>query len=284
MVYTKARRDRASVVNGEGLALDLEDLEIHVVDLREHLLVHHLAHRAKPGHPAIDKGADVVRVKGRVVDLVQHEDDRLAQIIAEAADDLHHVRGVVDVQVVGRLVQQHVFRVLRDDHGDERPLPLPAGKLVDEAVAEGVQLHVLDGPLDDGHVLPGHMVARIGEAPEGHQLLHGQFHLDVVGLGENGQPLGQFLALPAGNVLPLEVHQAAVAGDEAGKYVQHRGLARPVRPDHGDDRALGDVEAHAVHHGLAVVGYQNYLNLSFIWCIIDGYCYYLHYQPSCKCY
>ena len=55
MVYTKARRDRASVVNGEGLALDLEDLEVHLKDVPKRNLVHNLKNLAKIVQDAVDK-------------------------------------------------------------------------------------------------------------------------------------------------------------------------------------------------------------------------------------
>ena len=201
----------------------------------------------------IYKGADVVGIEGRVIDLVEDQDHRLAQLIAQAADDLHHVGGMVDVQVVGGLIQQDIFRVLGDDHGDHGPLALAAGELVQEAVLKVLQFHVGDGLVDDGLVLLGDPAAGVREAAEGHQLPDGELHLDVVALGEDGQALGQLLALPLGNVPPGKVHQAAVPGDEPGQHPHHRGLPRPVGADEGEDLPLGDGKGHPVHHPFAVV-------------------------------
>ena len=95
--------------------------------------------------------------------------------------------------------------------------------------------------------------AGVGEAAEGHQLPDRELHLDVVALGQDRQPLGQLLALPLDDVLAVEVHQAAVPGDQPGDDAHDRGFARAVGADHGDDLAFGDVKGDVVHHGLAVV-------------------------------
>ena len=184
---------------------------------------------------------------------MQHQNDRLAQFVAEAADGAHHVGGVVDVQVVGGLVQQDVFGVLRDDHGDQRTLALSARQLVDEAVLKTLQFHVGDGLVDEPFVLGGGAAAGVGEAPEGHQFPDGQLHLDVVGLGQDGQLFGQLAAFPAGNVFAAEVHEARVPGDEPRDDAHDGGLARPVGADQGEDLPLGDLKADGVHHRLAVV-------------------------------
>lgn len=90
---------------------------------------------------------------------MQHQNHRLPQLVAEAADDFHHVGGVVDIQIVGGLIQQHIFGVLGDDHGDHGPLPLAAGELVDEAILELLQFHVVNSSVDDLLILWGDPVA-----------------------------------------------------------------------------------------------------------------------------
>ena len=90
---------------------------------------------------------------------MEDQNHRLSQLIAEAADDFHHVGGVIDVQVVGGLVQKDELGVLGDDHGDIGPLALAAGELVNEPVLKGLQLHVGDGLVDDALILLVQMAA-----------------------------------------------------------------------------------------------------------------------------
>ena len=60
----------------------------------------------------------------------------------------HDLHRVLHVQVVQRLVQQHVLRVLRHDHRDKRPLPLTAAELVQKLVLQITEVHVLNGLVD----------------------------------------------------------------------------------------------------------------------------------------
>ena len=47
---------------------------------------------------------------------MENQDYRLAQLVAQPPDGLHEIGGVVDVQVVGGLVQQDILGVLGNDH------------------------------------------------------------------------------------------------------------------------------------------------------------------------
>ena len=92
------------------------------------------------------------------------------------------------------------------------------------------------------------------------KLSHGQLHLDVVGLGQDGKTFGEFLAFPFADVLALEVHQSAVVGDKPGDHAHDSGFARTVGADEGNYLASGDSEGHAVHHGFTVILFGQFLN------------------------
>ena len=116
-----------------------------------------------------------------------------------------------------------------------------------------------NSPVDDLLILWGNPVSRIGKAPEGHQLPHSQLHLDVIGLGQDGKTLGELLAFPFDDVLALKVYQSAVVGDQSGDHAHDGGLARAVGADQGNHLALGNGEAHAVHHGFPVILFCQFL-------------------------
>jgi hypothetical protein len=62
---------------------------------------------------------------------------------------------VAQVEVVERLVEEHRLGVLAEHHRHERPLPLTAGELAEEAVGEVTQAQVVERPLHVRQVLGG---------------------------------------------------------------------------------------------------------------------------------
>ena len=83
---------------------DFQNLKIHLIQLRQRFLINHFPHRAEFGDSAFRERADIIRIKRRVVDFVEHQGHRLAKLVAEAAHGFHHVGGVVNIQVIGRLI------------------------------------------------------------------------------------------------------------------------------------------------------------------------------------
>ena len=86
----------------------------------------------------IDAGAhgDQVRgVPGGLVEVVQHGDER-APLLVQARAQVHDLELVGDVEERGRLVEQQQVGLLRERHGQPDPLPLTAGELGDEPVAQ----------------------------------------------------------------------------------------------------------------------------------------------------
>ena len=73
---------------------------------------------------------------------------------------------VPHVEVVERLVEQHVVGVLAEHHGDEGPLALAARQLVEEAVGQLVEVDVADRALDELGVRGRQAALRIGIAAE----------------------------------------------------------------------------------------------------------------------
>jgi hypothetical protein len=54
-------------------------------------------------------------------------------------------------------------------------------------------------------------------------------------------------------VVAADAHLAAIAGDQRGQDVHHRGLAGAVRAEQREDRAFGDAKIDAVEHHLLSV-------------------------------
>jgi hypothetical protein len=86
--------------------------------------------------PFFDR-ADVVGVVAGEVDVVEDDDDGPSHLDGGPTQVLHHLHRMLHVEVVQRLVEQHVVGVLGEHHRDIRALPLTAGELVDEPAPRG---------------------------------------------------------------------------------------------------------------------------------------------------
>src|SRR5215217_4355754 len=68
-------------VDADPVALDVLDADVDVVDVAEHGLLHDLPGAALVDQPPVLHGQDGVRVAGREVDVVDHQDDGFAELV-----------------------------------------------------------------------------------------------------------------------------------------------------------------------------------------------------------
>ena len=89
-----------------------------------------------------------------MIDLMEDQ-NAVFQLIAEAADDFHHVGGVIDVRFVGGLVRDKlgVWAVAMASHCWRWRGSSSMNR------SEGLQLHVGDGLVDDALILLVQMAA-----------------------------------------------------------------------------------------------------------------------------
>ncbi|OLT23670.1 hypothetical protein BJF81_09970 [Ornithinimicrobium sp. CNJ-824] len=186
---------------------------------------------------------------------MQHHHHRLAELVDRAAEQGHRVRRVLHVEVVQRLVQEQVVGVLRQHHAEEGTLALPAGKLVEVPVPEGPQVDPLQRLLGDAVTLRREPPLAVGEAPETHQVDHGQPGGHVVVLPQHGQLPGHLVGRRPEHVEVADDHVAAVGGQHARDDRQQGRLPGAVGPHQRGERAPGDLQVDGVQHrGAAVVG------------------------------
>ena len=186
---------------------------------------------------------------------MQNKDHCFAQLIAQAADDAHEVGCVVNIQIVGRFIQQDILGVLRNDHGNIGTLPLTAGQFINELLLKIAQFHVGNGTVNDLVVLLGQPSAGVRKAAKRNQFPDRQFHLDIVGLGQDGEPLAQLPAFPARDLRPLKIHKTAVPCNQPGQHSHHGGFSCAVRTDKGKDFAFRNLKTHAIDNGFAIVAF-----------------------------
>ena len=160
---------------------------------------------------------------------------------------------MLHVQVVQRLVQQHVLGVLRQHHRHVRALPLAARELVEVPVLERAEVEEVDRVGHVPLVLQGQPPARVRVAPEPHELSHGQPRHEVVLLPQDGQGLRDPPGRRRGDVVPTHGDRPGVGVLQPADHRQQRGLARPVGPhERGHSPGL-DVQVHGSDAHLVAV-------------------------------
>ena len=196
----------------------------------------------------------------------------------------------VEVEIVGRLVQQGQVEVRELDAGQRHPGPLATRQRRHRPVGQvDTESDLVEGRVDAGvevadtqsvEALQCHLVAPLGRAAPGRQPggRLGQFGLGPSGPGASGQVVADRLPRWRLVLLGQVAHRGrrrvpddgpGVGLDRAGQELEQRGLADAVGPDHADaavradgdrdsvdDRAAAPVEGDVARHqrGLAATG------------------------------
>ncbi len=235
----------------------LDDQDVGAVGLADRLGREHRAGRPGRHHLARGQHVDAVAEQcgqAQVVQRREHGD-------AEPGDDLEDLDLVVDVEVVGRLVQDEMVGFLGQRPCYQNELLLAAGQGVEPAPGQLLAAHPLDRRLDDGAVGVG--VAVEGSLVRGpadhHHLPDGEIELA-------GGLLRHHRDAPRGVLGAQREHVGSVQQDPPGRRrvdpvdrLEDRRFPAPVRPhqpgefavadgqvDPGDDAPPGDVDGQAV--------------------------------------
>lgn len=174
-------------------------------------------------------------------------------IVTQPSQRTHDVHGMLDIEVVERLIQQQALGLLGDGHGQERHLALPATEFLKVGVAQRLQFQERQGFVDNALVLCRERATAIGEAPEGDQFLDGEPQVEIRRLAQGGHALG---VVTNGDVThPATVEQdVATAGlHQPRDHHQQRGFARAIGADQRRQPLRGKASAHAGQHGLGAV-------------------------------
>jgi hypothetical protein len=94
---------------------------------------------------------------------------------------------------------------------------------------------------DFGRITPPRLEA------EGHVLRHGEMREQRVVLEHHADVAP--MRRQRRDILPVELHRAAIDAQQAGHDAQQGGLAAAGRPQQGNELALADAEIDAAQHG-----------------------------------
>ncbi len=196
-------------------------------------------------------------------------------VLPQVLDQRPHFDDLGRVQAHGRLVQDDDLRVADQGLGDAHPLAVALGQVLDQLLADLLDVGLLDGPLD----LRLHVPAAQALGP-GHEM---QVFIDRL-LHVQGRPLRQVahqaLGLPGllKNVVAADLHLAGRGGQTSGHDVHGGGFSRAVWPQESVYLSRCDGEGQ-IGHGLKgavslrqVLYFNQVPNLLFMWA--DFFCRY----------
>ncbi|BDH56023.1 hypothetical protein MTP03_09620 [Tsukamurella sp. PLM1] len=185
----------------------------------------------------------VVHLPGRGADLVEdppvvghHQQPALVRgpaVLEMAGEPLDGL----DVQVVGRLVEDQHVVLAREQLRQLHPAALPAGQLAESGVPRQVGEQAGE---DVAYLRVARPDVLLGIAD--HRVAHGVLVVEQVGLGEHANPD----AAPSG-------HAPGVGLAGACQHAEQAGLAVAVAADDADPVALVHAEGHRIEHRLGRV-------------------------------
>ena len=191
----------------------------------------HLGGPADLLDPAAAEHRDAVAHRQRLFLVVRDVDERDAHLALHPLQLELHLLAELEVQRAERLVQQQHVRFVHDGPGQRDALALAAGQLGRLAAAEPGQPDHLQGPV---HLLPP---LRLGHPAHPQPVLdvlrHGHVREQRVVL-EHGVDVPGVRRHP-GDVAAAELDPPGVRPLEPGDQPEQGGLARPGRPEQGEE-------------------------------------------------
>ena len=131
--------------------------------------LHHLADRSRRRGQHDDPVSQV----DRLVDVVRHEDDRDAELVAHPQDEVFELEPGLRVHRGERLVHQQQVRPVRERPGDRHPLPFAAAQLGREPAEQlRGQRHRFQRLADHGRHVGAPPAGEVLDRP-GQELVHG---------------------------------------------------------------------------------------------------------------
>jgi len=191
---------------------------------------------------------------------VRHEQHPRAVLALEVDERLAEppLRRAVDAG--DRLVQHEQVRFARERARDEHALLLADGQLVQRTVGDLGEPDRADRVVDRGTI--GLALtpppAALPQPAGRHDLAHRRGHLALEVRPLRHEPEPPSRMEPVGR-LAEQPDASRRRLDRSEQHVQHRRLARPVRPDEGNELTRPDLERDVFDHGLAAVARRDAL-------------------------
>ena len=186
-----------------------------------------------------------VRHRQRFLLIVRHIDGGQPERLADPPDLRPHFEAKPGIEVGQRLVEQQTSRPHDQRARQRHTLLLPAGELLNPAIAEPPQLHGVERLLDAHEdLLPWPLLLL---QPERHVLRHGQMRPERITLEHHAGATA--MRRHPRDVIPIEQDCSVVRLIEPGDVAEQCGLAATARPEQKEQFAVPDGQIDLVQYG-----------------------------------
>ena len=191
-------------------------------------------------HPPVVDHGDLVGERVGLLQVLRGEQHRRA-VADEAADHVPHVLALGRVEARGGLVKEDHLRPADERRGEVKAAPHAAGVVLGHLVRGLGQVE----PREQlGGALPRGALGQVKQLADHDQVLHaGQVLVDRGELAGQPDALPHLVGLLA-HVEPVDAGGSRVGAQQRGEDADGGGLARAVRPEHGEDAAPARREVH----------------------------------------
>ncbi len=216
----------------------------HAEDAGDQRFGQHLLGRACGHDLALLQHGQVVAEHRCQIEIVQRDDGGEA----EFGDQGQDIELMLDIEMVGRLVEQQFAWGLGQRPGDMHPLPLAARQCLPELA--GAFAHVDAGEcfFDRGIVIgcPGGEEAAMRRAAEADDIAHCELRIRRRLLLDESDAAGKDGARKAGDIIVAEADDAGSDLPQPADQAQQAGFAGAVRAEQAEHLALFDRYADAI--------------------------------------
>ena len=185
----------------------------------------------------------------RLIQLVEHHDDRLAVRLVEVLYETQHLHLMCHIEKACGLIEKEDFGILRNRHRNPCALALSAGHRTDRAVLELHHIRLRERPVDHLAILRRRTREKRGLvwcASVRYEFAHSQPLGCRRVLRQDGNRLRKRTRVCLVHIRAIEEHAPAEARLDAADGLEQGGLAAAVRADECRDLPLGDRQAQIV--------------------------------------
>ena len=115
-------------------AIDISQRDGNFIELTEQVSLHDLIGCSLAKDLTVLEGDNFICILTGHVDIVEDDDNGLAEFLHQSSKSLHHTDTLFDVEIVERFVQQDKVRILGQYHSDKDSLELSSRQAIDVAV------------------------------------------------------------------------------------------------------------------------------------------------------
>ena len=115
-------------------AIDISQRDGNLVKLTEQVSLHDLSSCSLAKDSAVFKGDNFIRILAGHIDIVEDDDNGLAEFLHQSLENLHHADALLDIEIVEWFVQQDKVCILGQYHSDKDSLELASRQAIDVAV------------------------------------------------------------------------------------------------------------------------------------------------------